>query len=64
LEKINTAKPGAMLEVRAMKTTLFSLLAIAALVMTGCSVNAHANKHSTGAGASAGRVGASGSVNY
>ena len=47
-----------------MKTAILSLLAIAALVMTSCSVNAHANKHSTGAGASAGRVGASGSVSY
>jgi hypothetical protein len=47
-----------------MKTAILSLLAIAALVMTGCSVNAHANRHSTGAGASAGRVNVGGSVNY
>jgi hypothetical protein len=64
LDKIDTATSGAALEFGAMKATILSLLALAALLVTSCSVNAHANKHSTGAGASAGRVGASGSLSY
>jgi len=48
-----------------MKTLILSVLAIASLVLSSCAANAHAGRHSTGAGIStSGGAGVSGNIHY